>query len=159
MRLPVSEAMHDLLTVADNNLRRDTGIQFLAPGEQVAWDDCCDDGGVGGQLWVRCLNVFPTGPFPQQDNDQKCGVRFTTAVLAVGVVRCAHTLDDQGNSPTAEEMNGDTLGIMDDMEDLFTAITQDYHWKHTVGRWSPLGPDGGCAGGEWVIQVMVQPCA
>ena len=156
MRLPVREAMADLLNSVDLEMRHDTAIQFLAPGAQVAWDNCCEDGGGGGQLWVRAVNVLPG--WPRQDNEQKCGIRLATAVLAVGVIRCAHTLDDQGNSPTPAEMTSDTTRIMEDMEDMLSGVMENYEWTYTMGQWTPLGPDGGCAGGEWIVNVRVQPC-
>lgn len=157
MRLPVHDAMQNLLNAVDVEMRHDTAIQFLAPGEQVAWDNCCEDGGGGGQLWVRCVQVVPG--WPNRDAEQKCGVRLATAVLGVGVIRCAHTLDDQGNPPTAEEMTGDATRIMEDMEDMFSGISSNFEFVHKLGQWIPLGPDGGCAGGEWTVNVRLQPCA
>lgn len=157
MRLPVREAMSDLLAAVDLEMRHDTGVQFLAPGEQVAWDNCCEDNGVGGQLWVRCISVSPG--WPKNDTEQKCGVRLATATLGVGVVRCAHTLDDQGNPPTGEEMTSDAVKLMEDMEDMFSGIVTNYEWHHNVGMYTPVGPDGGCAGGEWTVAVRIQPCS
>lgn len=158
MRLPVREAMSDLLNAVDVEMRHDTAIQFLAPGAQVAWDNCCEDGSgsSGGQLWVRAVNVYPG--FPRQENDLKCAPRLYTAVLEVGVVRCAHTLDDQGNPPTEQEMTEDTTRIMEDMEDMLSGMNENFDWAHIVGQWVPVGPDGGCAGGQWSVSVRLQPC-
>lgn len=156
MKLPVREAMSDLLNSVDVEMRHDTAVQFLAPGEQVAWDNCCEEDGAGGQLWVRCVAVYPG--WPKIDNDQKCGIRLATAVLGVGVLRCAHTLDDQGNPPTAAEMTGDATRIMEDMEDMLSGVMENFEWHHSVGQYQTVGPDGGCAGGEWTVNVRVQPC-
>lgn len=157
MKLPVREAMSDLLAAVDVELRHEVGSQFLAPGEQVAWDNCCDDGnGGGGQLWVRCISVFPG--WPKQDSDQKCNVRLATAVLGVGIVRCAHTLDDQGNAPSGDDMTADATRIMEDMEDVFSGVVENFEWTANIGQWMPVGPDGGCAGGEWSVSVRLQPC-
>lgn len=159
MKLPVKQAMADLLNAVDVEMRHDTNSQFLAPGAEVAWDDCCsDDGDGGGQLWVRVVNINPSLPFPRTDNEQKCGVTFVAATLGVGTVRCAHTLDDQGNPPTGDQMTGDTNRLMDDMEDIFSGIVDNYEWHHKVGAYQPVGPDGGCAGGEWLVTVRVKPC-
>lgn len=156
MQLKVTEAMQNLLNAVDVEMRHDTTIQFLAPGAQVAWDNCCEEGGVGGQLWVRLVNIVPG--WPQRDAAQKCAPRLYTATFGVGVIRCAHTLDDQGNPPTAAEMTGDATKINDDMEDMLSGIMSNLEYQYNLGAYEPLGPDGGCAGGEWTVSVRLQPC-
>lgn len=159
MQTKLKEAMADLLNAVDVEMRHDTALQFLAPGAEVAWDNCCEgDGGVGGQLWVRLISVHPAAPFPRIDNEQKCGVTFLAATLGVGVVRCAHTLDDQGNPPTADQMTGDTNRLIDDMDDIMSGIQTNYDWHNKLGTYTSVGPDGGCAGGEWTVTVRLQPC-
>lgn len=165
MYLKIQEAMSELLTDADDGLTNPVGTAFLAPGSQVAWDECCDDdnlGGTrhGGQLWVRIVQMRPSMPFPQVDNEQKCGVQLVAAVLGVGIVRCAHTLQDNGEPPTAAQMTGDTTKINTDAIDLFSVITEVFAERHrcVLGEWTPQGPDGGCAGGEWQLTIRLQPC-
>lgn len=157
--LDVQSIMQDLLDAADVNMRNDTGLQFLAPGAQVAWDNCCDDGaGVGGQLWVRCMGIWPTTSFPQKAKNQNCGTRIMTAQLAVGAIRCVHTINDQGIPPSGAQMTGDAVKIMQDADDMFEGIRDNFGHPHVVDQWSPLGPDGGCGGGEWQLFVRLTPC-
>lgn len=142
---------------------RPAALVHLVPGLQVAWDNCCEG---EGQLWVRVLQVYPTGgpaaPFPQQDVGQSCGVAHLAAVLGVGVVRCVHTLDDQGDPPTGQEMTGDALGMTADMAILLGAIEccfiADRRPTPRVGVWTPQGAQGGCGGGEWQLTVGVSAC-
>lgn len=157
-----AEVMQTLLGCANQALidcGRPVGRAFLAPGSQVAWDDCCD-----GQLWVRMINVFPSGrPFPAVDSVQPCGIAVLAVQLAVGVVRCAAVVDDNGNAPTPEELTADTLAQSADASILLSAIqccdlptTTDKLIR--VGTWTPSGPQGGCVGGEWTLTLGVGNC-
>ncbi len=156
----------DLLLCAETALDdcgRPVDLVTIAPGQSVAWDNCCED---GGQLYVRVVEVFPTGgttaAFPSIDTQQQCGVSMLAAQIAVGVIRCAHTIDDDGNPPSAAEMTADALGTTADMTILLDAIQccfgpQQKHFK--VSNWTPQGVRGGCVGGEWNLYVAVGPCA
>lgn len=160
------EPMLDLLLCAEtalDNCGRPVDLVTIAPGQTVAWDNCCEN---GGQLYVRAVEVFPTaGPgasFPAIDSQQQCGVTLLAAQLAVGVIRCAHTIDDEGNPPTAAEMTADALGTTADMSILLDAIRccfgpQQRHFK--LSNWTPQGVQGGCVGGEWNLFVAVSPCS
>lgn len=159
-------AMFDLLECADQALTDcdvPAGRVFLAPGTTVPWDDCCEN---GGQLYVRVVEAYPTaGPganFPGIDAQQQCGVNLLAAQLAVGVIRCAHTIDDDGNPPSVEEVTVDALKTTLDMSILLNAITCCFgpkrkHFK--VNNWTPQGVQGGCVGGEWTLFVAISPCA
>lgn len=127
------------------------GLAHLAPGAEVAWDNCCEG---GGQLYVRVLQQYPSGrPFPSQDlTASSCAPAMRAALCAVGVIRCAHTLDSDGRPPTAEEMTGDAEETLRDAEVLWKALVCDVKpvvLSLVMGAWTPLGPQGGCVGGEW----------
>lgn len=145
------------------------GLAFVAPGSQVAHDNCCEG---GGQLWVRLIQLYPTagsrGPaFPQNDTAQLCGVNALAARIGVGVVRCAHTLDDDGTPPSGEDMTGDALAITQDASTLLQALlccvptipSQKGKPPAKIGVWTPQGPSGGCAGGEWELTVALGTCS
>ena len=161
----VRTTMFDLLECAEQALidcGNPVGLATLAPGTTVAWDNCCEP---GGQLYVRLVEVFPTAgttaAFPSIDSQQQCGVSMLAAQLAVGVIRCAHTVDDEGNPPTAQEMTVDALKTTEDMSSLLQAITccwgpEQRQWK--LSNWTPQGVRGGCVGGEWTVYVAVSPC-
>lgn len=142
----------------------------LVPGALPAWDDCCAG---GGQMYLRIVEVFPTAgqgpsgaPFPQFDTAQRgvgCGITVIALHLAVGVIRCVHTLDDHGTPPTAAQMNGDALAIADDLAVLLDFLACDLPsvpgvMAKKVGRWTPQGAQGGCGGGEWDFYVAADPC-
>lgn len=159
--------MARLLECADDALTScgdPTGLVHLAPGAEVAYDNCCEG---EGQLWVRAVNVFPTGgprvPFPQVDAQQQCGVSALGVRLGVGVIRCAHTLDDGAEPPTAEEMTSDALQTTSDMQILLGAIrccfTEQVNGPAPkIEQWLPTGPRGGCVGGEWTLIVPLDVC-
>lgn len=158
--------MSDLLECADKALQehgRPARLVHLAPGQQVAWDNCCDG---QGQLWVRVISahpsVGPNAPFPAVDAQQSCGVSALAAVLGVGVMRCAHTIDDRGDPPSASEMTADTLDTTRDMSILLRAVQccflPDRRPTPKVGQWTPQGVMGGCVGGEWQVTVPVGVC-
>lgn len=142
--------MREVLAVAEAAL--DTtppGRVLLMPGANPVWDDCCES---GGQLWVRVMNVVPaTGKPP------KCPVLGWRATLGIGVIRCAHVVDDHGYAPTAEQMSGDTVQMTQDMADVGRALLCS-GLVSTVTNWLPAGPDGGCVGGEWTVTVTYDWC-
>lgn len=128
----------------------------LTPGRDVAWDNCCEG---GGQLYVRMTDVYPAGPFPDLDRAQKCGVSMTGVFLAVGILRCAHVVDDRGNAPSANEVTSDALQVIEDSAVLYQVLQGlgDVPGvsRYQIGRWTPLGPSGGCTGGEWALSLGV----
>lgn len=140
---------------------RAVGLAHLAPGAEVAWDDCCK-----GQLWVRTVEVYPTmngSPFPNQDLRQAgCGVEMLAVQIGVGVMRCAATLNDQGQPPSAAQMTKDAVGILQDQATVLHTLTclpgNGYIKKLLINRWTPQGPSGSCAGGEWTAYIAVGVC-
>lgn len=135
------------------------GKAFLNPGLIVPSDDCCD-----GQLSVRVIERFPSRTFPAIDStSSNCNPMFWAVQLGVSVLRCAHTVDDQGNFPTAEQMTADALAISRDMALLETAIR--CCWvpvgteKKMLQQWTPLETEGGCMGGEWRVYFAEASCS
>lgn len=139
----VSRTAKSLLTSAWDALDEKPGRSLIAPGAEVAWDDCCD-----GQLAVRIVSSEPVW-----SRAQRCivAVRVT---YGVSIVRCVRTVSDRGKPPTQEEITADGLGLVDDMCALY-AMLVDFEAGHqrTIGAWTPSGPSGGCAGGEWSVSV------
>lgn len=136
----------------------------LSPGNLPAWDDCCE-----GQLYIRVLEIFPSGaPFPEFDSDQKgaagkCAIKLMAVHLGLGMIRCAHTLDDDGHAPTPEEVTEDGDEMLDDMQTLLDVIVCELEsikgvMKVKLDRWSPQGVQGDCHGGEWAFFIAMDPC-
>ena len=154
--------LHTFLTCAENSLTEPVGRSFVAPGLEVAFDDCCD-----GQLWVRVVSIVPS-PSPGASYGSRsvqggaCGVLLWEVQLAVGTVRCAATVDDQGNAPPAQNLTLDAELMLQDRADLEEAIRccmSEQATRLQIIRWDPLGPQGGCVGGEWQFTTILELCA
>lgn len=143
----------DLLTCAED-LVDPVGRAVVFPDAEAVFDDCCD-----GTLWVRVDNIQPGWPEPEPQA-LPCSNGWT-ATIELGIVRCAAgTLDDQGNSPTAEQITADALQQNLDRSALSEAI--ECCWNVTsrtvaVESWVPLD-GGGCIGGVWTIRLRVSDC-
>lgn len=124
------------------------------PGEEVAWDGCCD-----GQLAMRLIALDLSAP---QSNAQGliCGGKWWNVRLGLSLIRCVGVVSDKGTPPTAERITNDGAQMLADI-----ATIQDVVMclgKTTAApapAWVPLGPSGGCAGGEWQFTVRVPVCA
>lgn len=144
----ISEKMQELLDCAEEVLT-DAGVEpgriLLNPGAESVWDDCC-----AGQLWVRAGIVTPT----VNGSRGNCGVTAIKVPLYLGILRCAAVVDAEGNAPPVEDMTADTVREMADMELLLKAINCCLtKTGMTVVNWNPLGVEGGCAGGEWQLEL------
>mgnify|MGYP000901333097 CR=1 FL=1 len=147
----IGPAMQALLANVQLELSPSVGRAALYPGGEVAWDDCCD-----GQLWVRLAAILPN-----PGAGQPCGVMTWTATFGIGVVRCISVLDDEGRAPAPAALTTDTLRMTGDTAALIKAIQCQAIPRAeslTVVRWEPLGPEGGCAGGEWLVSVKFMNC-
>lgn len=142
--------MDRLRNLAADAVNPPPGRAHLAPGLQVAHDDCCE-----GQVYVRLVGVQPTFSRPLA-NGRPCQSGWS-ATLAVGVVRCAHTVDDHGDAPTPGELDEDTLQMTADLTAVEAAIRCSDE-NVALTQWLPVGPSGGCVGGEWTLTAVVPLC-
>lgn len=145
---------------------RATGRVERVPGLLPAWDDCC-----AGQLYLRVIEVFPSGsPFPQFDAAQRgaagslCAIHLLAFRIGVGVIRCAATVDDDGNAPAPARVTADQDEMLLDMATVLDVLLCTVA-KETLGvmalkmdRWQPQGVEGGCHGGEWGVYLALDPC-
>lgn len=139
----------DVLAVVQSELTVQPGRAVLAPGVNVAWDDCCE-----GQLAVRVVNTVPQF---QRNARQGCPVGFLVT-LGVSLVRCVSTVNDQGQPPSPWEMDHDGETLMRDMGQIAKALQcfkPENALSSYLGEWAPAGPLGGCAGGEWMYTVLL----
>lgn len=142
-----------LLGIASAALPFHTAV--LSPGSLVSWDFCQCGGGEGKQLWVRLVSITP---FQTATITYPCGGGWNV-LAGIGALRCVAVLDDNGDPPSPDEQAADTRLMVADMEALSEAI---HNMSSVYGvekispmSWTPLGPDGGCAGGEWQVQIKV----
>jgi hypothetical protein len=162
---PIMAAILDCASqaLADND--RPCDRVLLAPGAEVAWDECCD-----GFLYVRLISMFGSGnPFPNQDTRPGgCKPTMIASTLGIGVGRCASTQDDDGIAPPVDTLTAEALGVVADASIILDAIkccvaplTDDPDSNvlaTSLGAWSPSGPQGGCVGGEWSLVVGHGAC-
>lgn len=165
-----SVILKSILSAAASSLNaagRPPGRVELTPGLLPAWDDCCE-----GQLYVRMIEAYPTAgqnaPFPAIDVQQRgvgahCGFHLLAVHIGLGIIRCAATVDDQGNPPTSAEVTADADALLEDMADLLDVLVCESQGTPgiqalKIDRWTPSGPEGGCAGGEWGAYIALDPC-
>ena len=151
-----------LMCVKDH-LSKPVGRALVMPGNSVVWDDCCD-----GQLWVRIISIVGVSNLSNQAT-QPCNPLYQVRV-GIGVLRCAHTVDDAGRIPTPAQMTADAFQTYQDRADMVEAIVccisplvEEDHRMGTlrIEDWLPLGVDGGCVGGEITVTVnsiLCTPC-
>lgn len=147
----LSKVLDDVLAGVREDLTDPVARATVSPGGQVAWDDCCS-----GQLWVRLIGVEPKSSAPG------CGVDYARVSLGVGTVRCAHTVDDLGRPPTQRQITSDGHEMVQDVNDIMSSLMQMTspfdERPFTLNQWIPLGPNGGCHGGEWRVTVDLGVC-
>lgn len=122
---------------------------FLAPSGKPVWDDCCLCGnGRDGQLWVSVLGAQPKNPF----FGAPCGREFRIT-FRVGLTRCTHTMGENGDFPTAADLNDDATKMFRDREAIFKALTCCFAelfdfdvTQYSIGPWDVLDQQGGCQG-------------
>lgn len=126
----------------------------LYPGQQVAWEFCGECAGDHcGMGYVRLASAFP------QDGNLSAILsgRCTTSLaytLNVGALRCLPYGGADGEPPSEADMLAATLDQAADMMAIRKAIECCFgKADHAMGTWQPLGPSGGCVGGEWLVAV------
>lgn len=147
-----SSVLRDLLALTTAALDPAPSRAFVAAGD-VAWDDCCD-----GQTWVRLTTITPQPP-----TGQNCQINWWDLAVEVGILRCAHTIDDAGRAPApydltteAGEQGRDLWALNEAIVCYATEIPSVV--RVDMGAWTPSGPEGGCVGGAWAATLRVHPC-
>jgi hypothetical protein len=86
-----------------------------------------------------------------------CGIMGWEVTLALGIIRCVEVQNDNGVPPSGAAISADGYVMLDDLAAIQEAIICNEN-TYRPGTWFPLGPQGGCAGGEWHFTVRIQPC-
>lgn len=127
-------------------------------GGQVAADDCCD-----GQLYGRWERTYLTKNFPTPLIDaMRCtGGTMLGVELAVGILRCAPTLHDDGTPPTCDEIAESAQLLHIDAATIMEAVVctlEDNEIEWVFRSQGPLGTEGGCVGSEIQFTVQASAC-
>lgn len=148
------------LACASTGLSVPASRAIIATG-QIAWEGCCS-----GQVWARLIDMTPmqtSSGFGQVTaSGQPCGPVMWRATIGVGVLRCAATVNEMGDAPPSATLIAEALGTTRDQADLGEALQcclAPQVASLVMQRWDPLGPDGGCVGGEWTFTVLVDACS
>ena len=159
---PVLTSVLDCLCAALEEEGRPVCWCGVRPMAQIPMDHCSCDGVPGnscGQAYVNLAAMFPVDPFPRQAialTEQCAGVVMGVQVNA-GIFRCLPGMDAHGNPPTVLQMMTATQTQMDDMRTLLRVLmccdipgvpAKD---GRSLGRYTPVGPNGDCGGGFWTI--------
>ena len=74
-------------------------------------------------------------------------------------MRCTPVVDDRGRAPSADALTGSAGQVLEDMAAVAGAVVCCSGLNGAGGMlWTPLGPEGGCAGGEWTFDVVLRGC-
>lgn len=154
----VSTALVSYVTEAIDALSWEPGrVVYVAPGDQVAWDDCCE-----GQIWSRIIGITPAqsqrnAPRGWVGNAGVCGVTHYIIEVEIGLLRCASVVDDQGQAPAAATIGAEGLATLEDSMAILSAISCS-KFTRQIGRYFPMGPQGGCVGGRWTFDMRLDNC-
>jgi len=162
---PVAVKLRELVGGAlDGALGGTPAVVSVVPGRDVAIDSCCE-----GQAWVRIVRTYPVDPgeFPNGrgsalDEGADPGV-FWAVELGAGSARCAPTIDDAGNPPTAAQLERSAAELADDAGRIRRTVLCEMQKLPAVeavwiGEQSSVGPSGGCVGQEVLVAVMTNIC-
>jgi hypothetical protein len=139
---------------------------FIQPGAVAPWDACgMSEGGAEGQAWVAVERMYPVRDFPTPHTPARPEAVEYAADIVVGVLRCAATVDDEGRPPPVEAVMADSVaqtrdaGILRDvLLCCFVPAVGASVGEFVLGSWEPLGPLGGCVGGQWRATIQVPGC-
>jgi hypothetical protein len=127
------------------------------PGALVPWDDCC-----GGQIAARVISVGPQIGQQSAGTMLPCGVLAWIATVGLGIIRCVAVVREDGQGkvqiPDGPTMDADGQQMLNDMAAL-QQVVLCHPATRSIQGWTPVGAEGGCAGGEWVFTTRVASCA
>lgn len=138
-------------------------------GHLVAMDNCsCScDGASQGQASVQVTDVYPSSKFPRKGLDTwdvPCRSGVWVAELTMTVYRCVAVLQEDGQPPTCPQLDADFRKIQSDRAAMMRAFaccdwrgTADEVARIVPGSWTPVAPQGGCAGGFMTVLVDLGP--
>lgn len=131
--------------------RRPGRVVSIAPGTAPAWDGDCQ-----GYLYGRIVSIVP-GVDQRAPANVRCGVHFWVATLAIAIVRCVGTVDNNGRPPLPERIDADGRGFSLDAAVLQQVLLCSPYTRSIV-QGVPLEEQGGYSGFEWTYTVRVPTC-
>lgn len=144
-------------------------MQYVVNSDLPAWDNCCDDNGVGGQLSVA---MAPLNPIDQRGMLGQAATGYpisgvvprVMATFRVDLLRCdTTTIDSQGSFPSADTITAAAMVTMRDMAAVYQAlllVVASRDFEGTSVSAGPQGPAGGCMGvyGLLTLELTADMC-
>lgn len=146
---------------------------FAVAGTIVADNCSCTCGELdnrNGQLAVTVPRIYPSATLwqPSVDNahSSRCGPKHLVAEVHVQVHRCVHTMGDDGEPPTCEQLLQDAVVWHSDAAAIRKAVgccvremkadgtIRDY----AIGETVALGEEGGCTGSDIRVLIAIPNC-
>ena len=131
--------------------RRPGRVVSIAPGTTPAWDGDCE-----GYLYGRIVSIVP-GVDQRAPANVRCGVHFWVGTLAIAIVRCVGTVDNNGRPPLPARIDADGRGFSLDAAVLQQVLLCSPYTRSIV-QGVPLEEQGGYSGFEWTYTVRVPTC-
>jgi hypothetical protein len=131
----------------------------VEPGQLPAFDLGSDDNECG-QGWVILQSAFPSLNFPNQDVATLGLSSPLSFGIQMGIMRCIPGLDENNETPTADQRLMATRDQLADMAAMRRAICKclkEAKRDFVLGNYQPIGPDGGQVGGTWSVNVRWAP--
>lgn len=145
-----------LETLEEDGAALPARVVYLVPGESVVWDnDCCQ-----GQLTARVSAMAAHRSTATRTTTlTPCSIDYWTVTLEVVLLRCAATINNAGQAPSADALTVDGRRGLGDMYSILRTITR-LPFADDVTSWLPQGPQGGCFGNAWTFTFKVDatPC-
>lgn len=124
------------------------------PGQTPSWDYCGEcSSRKCGMAYVVLDSMYPSDSLPNPSlTPQHCGSPLAVT-FRVGVLRCVPQMEEDGSLPNEEELLEAGLAIVADAAAIWSVVSCCLDEDVFVGQYTSLGPEGGCAGGEWTVTV------
>lgn len=127
-------------------------------GDRITADYCQSTGGKDGMAWVRMVGITEQEMGDVGGANIMSSSHCATPLIAdveVGILRCAPAPGLDGAPPTEGAYLASAQLQMADMNAALEAIRCCFGRKDIrVQGWTPMGPDGGCLGGAWLVSVF-----
>lgn len=107
-----------------------------------------------GRVWARLENIDTDSFFDNCSN-----VMVAKAIF--GISRCAATGE---KLPKSDVLRDQAIIGYADMHAMRVALLRCVPskrekkrsaWRYRLNQWNPIGPDGGCYGGAWTVDLMI----
>lgn len=127
----------------------------IYPSSFPTADICTKTATTNGEAKIHISRIFNTKNFPNQLDRDQCD-NYVAVEVVQTVWRCAPSIGNQGQLPSAEETELATLGLLDDAHAMRCAISCCVDSKLVVvGDWTLLNSSGGCMGGQLISVIGI----